>query len=257
MAVASGLVVGGVAGGYVISQAATLDPSATTPPGLPARTVSPTVAPRRAPRTCSRWPRAIGITTTQLQTEMSAGKTVAAIAKEHNVDPAKVISTLVTDENAEIDAAVSAGTLTSAQGTQMKAQTTQRVTDMVNGTRPAHGPGGPRGMQGEDQQVIATAIGITTTQLQTELTAGKTVAAIATEHNVTAAKVISALVASENSEIDQRAASGQITAAQATEEKSQTQQRVTDEVNGTRPAGGPGGPHDGMPEAPQGPSTTN
>ena len=45
-----------------------------------------------------------------------------------------MISTLVTDENAEIDAAVSAGTLTSAQAAQMKAQTTQRVTDMVNGT---------------------------------------------------------------------------------------------------------------------------
>ena len=40
--------------------------------------------------------------------------------------------------------------------------------------------------------MIATAIGITTTQLQTELTAGKTIAAIATEHNVTAATVTNA-----------------------------------------------------------------
>ena len=51
-------------------------------------TASPAAAPPHGRRTCSRWPTAIGITTTQLQTEMSAGKTIAAIAKEHNVDPA-------------------------------------------------------------------------------------------------------------------------------------------------------------------------
>ncbi len=130
----------------------------------------------------------------------------------------------------------------------MKAQTTQRVTDFVNGTEPAHGPGGrggpggPRGLQAEDQQVIATAIGITTTQLQTELTAGKTVAAVAKAHNVAAATVISALVKSENSEIDQRVSSGQITAAQAAQDKAMTTQRVTDMVNGTEPAHGFGGP---------------
>ena len=67
-------------------------------------------------------------------------------------------------------------------------------------------------------------------------------------------------MASENSEIDQRVASGQITAAQATQEKSQTQQRVTDEVNGTRPAGGgPVGRRHAAaaPTCPQGSSTTN
>ena len=217
---ASGLVVGGVAGGYVISQAATPTPTASASPGPAGPAGFAGGGPAARTQDMQQVATAIGITTTQLQTEMSAGKTIAAIAKEHNVDPATVIATLVTDENAEIDGAVSAGTLTSAQATQMKTETTQRVTDMVNGTRPARGPGGPggpgepRGIQAEDQQVIATAIGITTTQLQTELTAGKTVAAIATEHSSTAAKVIGALVASENTEIDQRVASGQITAAQ-------------------------------------------
>ncbi len=178
---------------------------------------------------------------TQLQTDMAAGKTIAAIAKERSVDLTTVIATLVGDENAEIDAAAKAGTITSAQATQMKAQTTRRVTDMVNGTEPEHGSGGHGGpgAQAEDQQVIATAIGISTNQLQTELTAGKTIAAIATAHSKTAADVISALVASENAEIDQRAASGQITPAQAAQDKTLTQQRVTDMVDGTHPTSGP------------------
>ena len=266
IAVASGLVIGGVAGGYVISQAATPTPSATAPSGNGSAVAPPEGHPAvgggsPASRTEDEQQAAaaLGITAAQLQTDRAAGKSIAAIAKERNVDLDTVVATLVGDENAEIDAAAKAGTITSAKATQMKAQTTQRVTDMVNGTEPEHGPGGPRGhgAQGEDQQVIATAIGITTTQLQTELTAGKTVAAIAAAHGKTAAAVISALVASENAEIDQRAASGQISAAQAAQDKTTTQQRVTDTVNGTRPAGGGEDQRGGAPEAPSGSSSTS
>ncbi len=264
-AIAGGLVIGGIAGGYVISQAATSTPSATASPSAGSAAPygphgGPGSAGDQAARTLDQQQTAavLGITTTQLQSELAAGKTVAAIAKEHNVAVATVISTLVADENKEIDAAVSAGMVTSAQAAQIKADTTQRVTDMVNGTRPA---GGPRGAPAEDQQVIATALGISTTQLQTELTAGKTIAAIATEHNVTAASVINALVASENKEIDQRVVSGELSAARGAQEKTQTQQRVTDLVNGTRPADGPWG-HGGFPggpppNAPSGTSSTS
>jgi ribosomal protein L10 len=272
-AVATGLVAGGIAGGYIISQAASTAPAATASPS--AGSGSPETTPdhprgvpgaNSAARTqdLQQVAGAIGITTAQLQSEMSAGKTIAAIATEHGVAPAKVISTLVSDENAEIDTAVRSGQLTTAQATQLKSGITQRVTDLVNGTEPAHGPGGPGwpggpgGPRGEDQQVIATAIGISTTQLQTELTAGKTIAAIATEHKVTAAKVSSALVASENAEIDQRVSSGQMTAAQGAQLKTGTVQRVTAEVNGTESPGG-FGRHDGaFPGAPSGmPPTAN
>jgi hypothetical protein len=112
-------------------------------------------------------------------------------------------------------------------------------------------------MRGEDQQVIAGAIGISTNQLQTELTAGKTIAAIATEHKVTAATVVNALVASENAEIDQRIASGQMTAAQGAQMKTMTVQRVTAEVNGTEPSGGFGGHDGGAPGAPAGSQPAN
>ncbi|HWF57986.1 MAG TPA: hypothetical protein VG520_06515 [Candidatus Dormibacteraeota bacterium] len=267
-AVATGLVVGGVAGGYVISHAATTPsatagPSAgnTTPPSHPGRFGGGSAAHTQD---LQQTAGALGVTSAQLQTEMSAGKTVAAIAKEHNVDPAKVIATLVSDENSEIDAAVTGGRLTQAQATQLKSQTTQRVTDFVNGTAPARGPGGPGGppghrggLQAEDQQVVATAVGLTTTQLQTELTAGKTIAAIATEHGSTAARVISALTASENSEIDQRISSGQLTATEGAQMKTMTVQRVTDLVNGTEPAHGGFGGHGGPPGAPAGSPPTS
>ncbi|HEY8675149.1 MAG TPA: hypothetical protein VIO13_04195 [Candidatus Dormibacteraeota bacterium] len=267
-AIAGGLVVGGIAGGYVITHAATPTPSASARPsdGSGSKTAPfhggfAGAGPAARTQDLQQVANAIGISVAQLQTEMSAGKAIAAIATEHKVAASTVISTLVADENTEIDAAVTSGQLTPAQATQMKSQTAQRVTAVVNGTEPARGRGGPGGPGGgtraEDQQIVAGAIGITTTQLQTGLTAGKTIASIATEHNVTAAKVINAWVASENTEIDQRVSSGQVTAAQGAQMKTTTVQRVTDEVNGTAPARGGFGGHDGSPGPPSGSSPTN
>ncbi len=82
----------------------------------------------------------IGITEAQLDTALSSGQTVAAVAKAHNVDPQKVIDALVTDGLNELAAQVKAGTLTQAQADAQKAAVTQRATDQVNGT--FSGPGG-------------------------------------------------------------------------------------------------------------------
>ena len=109
------------------------------------------------------------------------------------------------------------------------------------------GPGGPheRGLRSEDQDVVAKAIGISTAQLQSELSGGKTIAQVAQAHGADVNALISTWVASENKEIDDRVAAGQLTQAQADQMKSMTQQRVTDEVNGTFHGGHWGGPRDG------------
>jgi hypothetical protein len=153
-AIAGGLVVGGMAGGYVITQAATGTPSATAAPS--AGTAGPsTTEPAESAEPGHDWgahaggagraedqqvvATALGLTTTQLQTEETAGKTIAAIAKEHNVDVNKVVSALAASENIEIDKRVASGEITAAQGAQEKTTTTQRVTAKVNGTHPAGG----------------------------------------------------------------------------------------------------------------------
>jgi hypothetical protein len=135
---ASGLVVGGIAGGYVISQAASATPTVSAAPSPSSgSTTDPSdhggrggcAGASQAARgqDLQQVATAIGITVAQLQTEMSAGKTIAAIATEHHVAVATVISTLVSAENSEIDAAVTAGRLTQAQATQLKTMTQQRV----------------------------------------------------------------------------------------------------------------------------------
>jgi hypothetical protein len=88
--------------------------------------------------------KAIGISEADLNTALSSGQTVAAIAKAHNVDPQTVINALVTDGLNELAAQVKAGTITQAQADAQKAAVTQRATDQVNGTFTG-GPGGPGG----------------------------------------------------------------------------------------------------------------
>jgi hypothetical protein len=87
---------------------------------------------------------AIGISEADLQTALSSGKTIAAVATAHSVAPQKVIDALVTDGLKELAAQVKAGTITQAQADAQKTEVTQRATDQVNGTFTG-GHGGPGG----------------------------------------------------------------------------------------------------------------
>jgi len=260
-AAVTGLTVGGIAGGYVISHAATTvastpSPSASGTAPFDGHRGGPGDAHRGGPQEDLQVAaNAIGISLSQLQTELSSSTTIAAVAKAHNVDVSKVIAALVTAENAEVDSALEAGRITQAQADQAKAQQTQRVTDMVNGSfRGGPGPGGGPGPKSEDLSVVAGAIGISSSDLQTALRSGQTIAAVAKAHSVDVNTVISAWVASENKEIDDLVSSGQITKAQGDQMKTMTQQRVTDMVNGTFRGGpGHGGPGFGAPRGAGGP----
>ena len=162
--------------------------------------------------------KALGMTTADLQTALQSGKSIATIAKEKGVDVNKVIAAFVAEEQAEHPE------LTAAQ-------VTQRVTDRVNGVGPVGGRGvrGGRGGGGlgNHSATIATALGMTTADLQTALQSGKSIATIAKEKGVDVNKVIAAFVAEEQAEHPD------LTAAQVT-------QRVTDRVNGVAPTGGRG-----------------
>jgi hypothetical protein len=89
--------------------------------------------------------KAIGITESALTTELQAGKTMADVAKAHNVTVQTVIDALVADAKDELAAAVKAGTITQAQADTESANVVARVTAQVNGTFGPGGMGGPGG----------------------------------------------------------------------------------------------------------------
>jgi alkanesulfonate monooxygenase SsuD/methylene tetrahydromethanopterin reductase-like flavin-dependent oxidoreductase (luciferase family) len=84
----------------------------------------------------------LGKTAAELQTARKAGKSLATIATEAGKSPAVLIAAIVTYDNAQIDAAVTAGKLTAANATTLKAKVTDLVTKEVNNV------GGPMGGMG-------------------------------------------------------------------------------------------------------------
>ena len=87
----------------------------------------------------------LGIDATTLHNRLAAGETLATIA---GAKKDALIAALVADETKQIDAAVTAGKLTAAQATAIKADLTAHVTAEVNATAPMGGFGGPKGGRG-------------------------------------------------------------------------------------------------------------
>ena len=103
----------------------------------------------------------IGVDTATIKSRLQAGESLAQIA---GAKKDALIAALVADETKRIDAAVTAGTLTAAQATELKANLVAHVTEEVNavggkgpfgkgpkggkgghGGRGGHGHGGPMG----------------------------------------------------------------------------------------------------------------
>ena len=192
----------------------------------------------------------LGVTQANLLTSLGSGKTLAQVADATSgKSAAGLIDALVAAEKTELAAAVTAGRITQAQSDQIATTLKDRVTAHVNGTEPAHGPGGfggpgghgfGHGPGGDDFTAAATYLGVTETALATQLQAGKTLAQVAdATSGKSAAGLIDALVAHETTELGAAVTAGRITQAQRDQMVATLKARFTALANGTRPA------HDG------------
>ena len=139
---------------------------------------------------------AIGVTVEELRTALQDGQTIAEVAAANDVDAQVVIDALVDAASARIDEAVADGELTAEEGEERKANLDERMTALVNGERPPHGPGGPgHRRRGQHLEPAAEAIGVTVEELRTALRDGQTIAEVAAANDVDVQVVIDALVA--------------------------------------------------------------
>lgn len=124
------------------------------------------------------------------------------------------------------------GTALAGKGTSKPASTSRTFSTAARGM---HGPG-------DDLAAAAGYLGTTTDSLLTQLRSGKTLAEVA---NATSGKsatgLVAALVAHEQTEIAAAVGAGRLTQTQADRLTASLQQRITDLVNGVRPAGPPPG----------------
>jgi len=184
----------------------------------------------------------LGLTEDALRTQLQSGKTLAQVADATSgKSTSGLIDALVKHEQDELAQAVKDGNLTQAQADTMSANLKQRFTDMVNGVPGPFGHGGPGfgfGHHGGDAlAAAATYLGISQDALLTQLQGGKTLAQVAgATSGKSTSGLIDALVKHEQDELAQAVKDGNLTQAQAETMSANLKQRVTDLVNGVRPA---------------------
>jgi hypothetical protein len=147
----------------------------------------------------------------------------------------------------QIEAQVTAGTLTKAQAAAIEARLAASDAPLFAIGGGGHGHG-LRGFGGGpvSSDAAATYIGISASDLRTQLSAGKTLAAIATANGKTVAGLKAALTTAAKSDLDAAVTAGKLTQAQEDKILAGLPTRLDQEINEVHT----GAPHDGGPDGP-------
>jgi hypothetical protein len=162
-------------------------------------------------------------------------------AQQLGVSPAKLSDALKQAYENQVDAAVAAGRLTKEQGEALRQRIQSQEYPLLGPGFEHHGPGGPGGHGFPHLDAAAAYLGLSTSELQTQLQSGKTLAEIAKAQGKTVDGLVTSLVADEKKELDAAVKAGRLTQAQADQLLAGAKQRFTDMANGVRPEGGPRG----------------
>ncbi len=177
----------------------------------------------------------IGIDRSDLVKELRAGKTIAEVATAHNVDPQHVIDALVQAATQRIEAAKTAGKITAERATKLEQRLPDAVGKLVNNT---HRRAAIRNIARDGVKIAADTIGIAPKDLVKELRAGKTIAEVATAHNVDPQHLIEALMQAATQRIEAAKTAGKITAERATKLEERAPARIAKFVNEWHPRAG-------------------
>jgi len=175
------------------------------------------------------------IAATQLTPKQESDAVVSDAAQQLGVSPERLNAALRKALENRVDAAVTAGELTKAQGDALKARIAAGDVPLL-GLRGGHGFGHDHyGLDG-----AAAYLGLSEDALRTQLESGQTLAQVAQAQGKTVSGLIDALVAEEKQELAAAVTAGRLTQAQADARLTELKARITDKVNGVRPQFGGG-----------------
>jgi lambda repressor-like predicted transcriptional regulator len=163
----------------------------------------------------------LGLDKDALNEKLAAGSTLAEIAEEQGVktDELKAALTAAFAERSSAD----------------EEQFTANLDKLINSDQldqgRDHGKGHGLGF-GHNSDTVATALSLTEDELQTELQAGKTIAAIAEDKGISTDTVIRSLETAINAQIDQAVTDGKLTQEEAAAKKENTAEQAQSIVNG-------------------------
>lgn len=219
-----------------------VDPAA---PSVDAPTAMPSEMKGDRPSPLVAASKVLGITETELKTELEAGKSVADVAKAKNIDLAAVKAALLAEAKAHIDAEVAAGKHTAAEGAAELADMTSRIDNMLTTAGlPARGPQGMDGHEGRGgpgkmmSEAVAKVLKLTTTELKTQLHSGKSIADVAKAQSVDIADVKTVLTSDFTAHLAEEVTSGEHTQAEADAKLAEFKTNLDTMVNRVGPAGG-------------------
>src|SRR5207244_7157774 len=131
-----------------------------------------------------------------------------------------------------VDAAVAAGTITRAQGDELKSRIESGDFPLFFG---GGGPGFHHGGFFGGLDAAATYLGLTNAELRTQLESGKTLAQVAQDKGKSVDGLIQALVDDAKTHLDAAVTAGRLTQAQEDSILTDLKQHITDLVNGKAP----------------------
>ena len=219
-------------------------PSSSATPTTPTTPSTPSVMKADRPSPLATVSKALGITETELKTELQAGKSIADVAKAKNIDIATVKAALVAEAKAHIDAEVANGKHTAAEGVTKLAEVTARIDTMLTTAGlPARGPHGDGGHKGKGggkfmSATLATTLKLTQEELKTQLHSGKSLADVAKAQSVDIADVKTVLTSDFAAHLAEEVTSGKHTQAEADAKLAEFKTNLDTMVNRVGPAGG-------------------
>jgi hypothetical protein len=189
------------------------------------------------------------------------------VAKRLNVSPSQLDSAVKGAVIDRLNAAVKAGLLTQAQANRIE-QAIQNGKAPFFGGGPGFfgggggpfgghgfgGPGGPGGPIKDGLSAAASYLGLSQSQLISDIRSGKSLAQIAGDQGKSVSGLKSAITDAVTSDLDKAVSSGQLTKSQEQDILSNLSSRIDQIVNGTAPRWGAGfrGHLRGMPYGPPG-----
>jgi polyhydroxyalkanoate synthesis regulator phasin len=147
-----------------------------------------------------------------------------------------------------VDEALQEGWLTEEQAELLQWRLQQAPEFGHRGMMPKGFGGFDRGMMGGGNSLTSIAadeLGMSLTELLTELQDGKSMADVATDKGVDVQEIVDAYIAQVKESLDEAVADGRITQNQADWQLEQVEERVTDQLNSTWQDRSWGGKHPG------------
>jgi ribosomal protein S20 len=171
----------------------------------------------------------IGVSPQDLASQIRGGKTVAAVATEHSVDPANVVNAVVAALTQQIDQAAAQGKIDANRAEQAKQKLPNVANRFVNETKSKQGQG--RAILKDAANAAAKEIGVSVADLKQARKDGKSIAQVAQDHNKSVDDVVNAVVKQATSDIDQAVKDGKLDSKKADQIKQKLPDRAKKLVN--------------------------